>query len=390
MKNSFLKNILIVSTGTILAQLINLISAPFLSRMYTPEEFGNVGSIMAFVSVIVPVLSLTYNQAIILEGSKAGVNKLFNLSIYISISLTLILSFILYLGFYVFNNNLLIYFWVIPFLLLFTSFYNIIYARLLRFEKFNEMSSIQISRKLTGTSTQLFLGFLKLSEIGLFLGNIFSVLLPSFIYYVKHHKGIQFFRFNELKSMSLKYKNYPTKVTPQNFLNLIGFYSPVFFFTYFFSPITVGGYYFITKLVQLPASLVGKTARQLFMRNVIDYSEDHKRVKNKLKKITTVMFIIFLVSNILVFSFGEFVFIKLFGNEWSDVSTFFMWMFLWHSSNVVIGPSRQLFLVYSDEKKVLKIDSYVFITRIFLLTIGCIFFDANLTIILISILPLFF
>ena len=126
------------------------------------------------------------------------------------------------------------------------------------------------------------------------------------------------------------------------------------------------------------------------MRNVIDYSVDFKRVKNKLIKITTIMFIIFLISNILVFSFGDFVFIKLFGNEWSDVSTFFIWMFLWHSSNVVIGPSRQLFLVYEEEHKILKIDSYVFITRVFLLTIGCVFLNENLTIILISIFPLFF
>lgn len=390
MKNKFLKNILIVSSGSVLAQAINLISSPILSRLYSPEEFGNVGSIMSFASILAPVISFTYNQAILLENSKLGVKKLTALSVYISLFLTFVLSFILYIGIYVFSNNLLIYFWVIPFLLFFTGSYNIIYSRLLRFKKFNQMSSIQVSRRLTGTSTQLILGFLKFSEIGLFLGNIFSVLLPSIFYYLKSHKYLRFFRFQELKSISIKYKNYPTKVTPQNFVNLLGYFSPIFFFTFFFNPITVGGYYFITKIVQLPAILVGKSLRQVFMRNVIDYSQDYKRVKTKLIKITSILFVMFLISNILVFLFGDFVFIKIFGDEWSYVSAFFCWLFLWHSSNVVIGPTRQLFLVHNEEQEILKIDLYVFITRIFVLTIGCVFFTANLTIIFISIFPLFF
>ena len=85
MKNKFLKNILIVSSGSVLAQAINLISSPILSRLYSPEEFGNVGSIMSFANILAPVISFTYNQAILLENSKLGEKKLTALSVYISL-----------------------------------------------------------------------------------------------------------------------------------------------------------------------------------------------------------------------------------------------------------------------------------------------------------------
>ena len=389
MKTTFFKNVLIVSSGATIAQIINIAASPFLTRLYSPEVFGNVGAVMAYVGVIAPVLSLKYDQALILESSKTLIKKIFTLSLYICLCLTILGSLISYIGFVSTNKFLLNFFWIVPLLLFFLGFYNIIYSNLIRFKKFYLMSSFQISRKLVATLSQLIFGYLKFAEIGLLIGNFLAVLFPSLFFYFKYKKKITFFKASELKEVSIKYKNYPTTITPQNLVNLVGQYMPIFFFSYFYNPIIVGGYYFILKLVQLPANLLGRSIRQVFMREVIDFSENKQLVKNKLMKITLFLFTIFLLGNSFIFVYGEDIFVFLFGKDWEVVSNLFVWMFLLYSSNFVIGPTRQLFLVYKEEKDVLIIDSYVFLFRFVILMITCVFFDAYTSIIAICVFPIF-
>ena len=70
--NSFLQNVAILSSGTIISQLIVIATSPLLSRLYSVESFGTL-SIFTSFTVFLAVLSTgRYELAL---GLPSGNNK---------------------------------------------------------------------------------------------------------------------------------------------------------------------------------------------------------------------------------------------------------------------------------------------------------------------------
>jgi len=89
-KSEFVRNVLTLTSGTALAQLIPLILAPFLSRIYDPEDFGRLALYLAIVQILGAISSGRYELAIMLpKKEKEGV-QITLLSIVITIAVSLV------------------------------------------------------------------------------------------------------------------------------------------------------------------------------------------------------------------------------------------------------------------------------------------------------------
>ena len=66
LKSEFLKNIITLFSGASIAQLIPVIVAPILSRIYLPEQFGLLGVLMALIGIFSVVATFQYESAIML------------------------------------------------------------------------------------------------------------------------------------------------------------------------------------------------------------------------------------------------------------------------------------------------------------------------------------
>ena len=54
MKSDFLKSVLVLTSGTVLAQLISLIATPIISRYFGPEQNAYLGLFLKITSVSLP------------------------------------------------------------------------------------------------------------------------------------------------------------------------------------------------------------------------------------------------------------------------------------------------------------------------------------------------
>jgi O-antigen/teichoic acid export membrane protein len=70
LKNNFIKNILILATGTAFSQIIIFISLPIITRLYSVNEFGILSLFIAIVAIISLISSLRYESAIMLPKSE--------------------------------------------------------------------------------------------------------------------------------------------------------------------------------------------------------------------------------------------------------------------------------------------------------------------------------
>ena len=68
--NEIYKNIVKLSSGTAIAQLIPLLAYPVLTRIFAPEDFGTFATIILFSSLLGVFASGCYEHAIIITKSK--------------------------------------------------------------------------------------------------------------------------------------------------------------------------------------------------------------------------------------------------------------------------------------------------------------------------------
>src|SRR5699024_10541627 len=96
-QKSFIRNVLLLVTGTAGAQLITVLVSPIITRLYGPEAFGIMGTFSAIANIIIPIAALTYPVAIVLPKKDNEAKTLIKLSISISMVLSIISLFIIML-----------------------------------------------------------------------------------------------------------------------------------------------------------------------------------------------------------------------------------------------------------------------------------------------------
>ena len=97
-QTDFLRNVLTLLSGTVLAQAIPIILSPVLSRIYTPEEFGIFAIFSSFAAAFAAIATFRYELAIMLPEKESSAVNLLRLSFIITVLLTA-LSFLFILLF---------------------------------------------------------------------------------------------------------------------------------------------------------------------------------------------------------------------------------------------------------------------------------------------------
>ena len=60
MQSSFIRNVSILVSGTIIAQVFAVLASPILSRLYSPEQFGEYAIFITIVGLLSTISSLFF------------------------------------------------------------------------------------------------------------------------------------------------------------------------------------------------------------------------------------------------------------------------------------------------------------------------------------------
>ncbi len=85
--NSFLRNVILISGGTVFAHTIVLLISPIITRLYSAEEFGVYQQYQSVVSFLVIAAGLRYEMAILLPADDEDSFALTVLSLIINVGL---------------------------------------------------------------------------------------------------------------------------------------------------------------------------------------------------------------------------------------------------------------------------------------------------------------
>ena len=125
--SEFSKNVVKLTTGVSIAQLIPIIITPILTQYFSPEQFGSYGLYVSIYTILGIISSGKYDLAIMLPNNKKDSINILAICLIFATFFSLFIFFLLFVfkdllfeltQLYLFKK----YFWIIPFSILLFSF----------------------------------------------------------------------------------------------------------------------------------------------------------------------------------------------------------------------------------------------------------------------------
>lgn len=323
-QSSFLRNILIVMSGTAIAQIIAYTLSPIISRLFTPEDFGIFGSFSAVAGIIGAILTLDYSQASMLPKEKHDAINLFCLSVISTIIITFIVSAISVTKPSIFYNltktkglgPLLLFLLT----LLVAGINNASQAWAVRSKAFKRTSASQIIRSIGSSGSRIFLGILRTGSFGLIISNIFANMLASInlvqtvIPDLKSMGGT--IKLDKMKTLAKEYIDFPLYSASQNFINAISSGLPVLLISKFYGLSSAGAYAFAMSILHAPMGLVLTALRQVLFQKACESQHEGKGLSLLYLRTVIVLFAIAFIPSIILIVWAPQIFTFIFGTRW--------------------------------------------------------------------------
>ncbi|WP_260447258.1 lipopolysaccharide biosynthesis protein [Listeria newyorkensis] len=397
-QSSFLKNLTKVFSGNVVAQLILVGVSPILTRIFTPADFGIFGTYTSLLGIFLVISAFAYEKAIPMEKDRDNVRHIVLLSI--GISLVWFLSgLILYVvtGWSVFRWMDVSVSYAVPILFGLGVFAASLQQTLsywaIRNNQYGPISVAKISQSGVNGVAQISLaGAITKTGVGLITGDLLGRMAGSmnlFVRFVKE-EGLSWQRGKWLLLIK-KYRNFPLLGTPSLLLNNIAIQLPTLLFVVLFGVAASGQFSLTQRMVGIPIAMITTAVGQVFYGKASELQrEDTERLKKLYWKLTSRLFLIFLLPMGLFAMVSPMLFTWLFGASWEMAGVYAQILTPMFFVQLVVLPVSQILYVTGNQGLQLLWDSSRFLLLLagfFLIyhfqwgmTIAVLFFSITMTV----------
>jgi len=395
-KNHFFKNILVVMSGTVIAQIITVAVSPILTRLFNPSAFGVFGVYMALVSIIISIITLRYDQALMLPKKSEEAACLFWASLLATLGISSFFLILLLL----FSEKIILVLrlpelsrWILflpisVFILGVSTTFNSWCTRQMYFKR---SSVSQVVRSVTASGIQVSSGFAKTGPVGLIGGTILGDFFSSlFLWFQVRHNDLKIikeaFKWHNIKRLGIQYSNFPFYSSTQNFLNAISQNIPLLFLAKYFGPTIAGFYALGVRVIQLPMDLVLTSLRQVLFQRASAVYNSGGNMYSLFKKITLGLLAVGIMPALTIILFGPAIFSFVLGKEWVTAGVYARWLVLWLFFAFINPPSTLFIQIFQKQRFLFFQDLGLLISRVLALIIGGLYLNALTTVIIYSLL----
>lgn len=312
--------------GSVFGRIIGIISIPIVTRFYSPSDYGLLALYTSFITILAPIFTLRYVQAIPLPQKDGVAINIFSLCI----KLILLWFFIISILFYLFSANIFAFFgteillpwwWMIPIGASGIALYEVFSLWATRKKDFKTMSKSQISQSIIGNLVKIVLGILSIKPIGLIIGQFLSQSAGITGFLFSGRKDFRAWkskinRRNEI-FVARYYREFLFYRLPSHLLMVTSIQAPLIMSALLFEKSITGQLSLAIMALSLPVALIGQAMARAF------YSEIASLGKNNLNKVKSLtislqkrLLLIGFPFVLLVAFLSEPLFAFIFGKEW--------------------------------------------------------------------------
>lgn len=380
----------ILAGGALAGQVITILAAPLLTRLYTPEEFGILAVYDSLLTIITVIASLRYQLAIPIAVSDEEAANVVALSLLVVIGMGILTT--IFVGFFRYpivktlnTPGLASYVWLLPVGLLLVGTYQVFQYWAIRTTAFSAIAHTKLAQALSMVGVQI--GGHTFGALALLIAQIFGQMAGitslSVLAVRKHWNVFKKVRTTGIVLAAGRYKRFPLYSTWGAVFNTAGNQLPPLLFAVLFSVSSAGFYLLAHRVLAIPLRFIGRSVADVFFPSAVDaYRQDRLRplvagIHEKLAHFIMPPVVIIVLA-------GPDLFSLIFGAEWRLAGEFSRWMAVYIYFQFVTSPLSQLFSVLEKQAQGTFFQGVLLITQMGGLFIGALYGSSILSVALFS------
>ncbi len=329
LSSGFLKSVLTLSSGVVMAQGINFLGMPAVGRVYSPAAMGDYTIITSNAGVISSVACLGMMTAFMLpekDEEARGLTRLVTLSTLVLTTLA-VLGLWLCSGFYrIFHTEETPYALSLLVLWIYIVSYtvsNICYAYVNRQRLYRVMFWNPILTAGINVGCGILFGLLDWGFLGYTAAHILSFLV-NILHLVLHANPYEKISAPACRCLPLlkSYRRFPFYQMPANLVNSLGQQIPIQMMESLYSSTALGMYSMAKHILSLPAALLATPINRVYYQEASRRYSKGEDIGEFTFKILEANVKTAIAPLVLLILFGEGIFSLFLGKQWEEAGTF--------------------------------------------------------------------
>lgn len=358
-RGGFRGPVLTLLSGSVVTMAVGYLAQPILTRLYLPAEFGAYDYFVTIVTVLAPVASLRYEDAVMLPPERHEALRIVQLALLCTVTFSLLLTLAAVLPFVrplladAGAGALLPWVWLLGPTLLLARGTKLAEVWLARSHRFRLITAGDGINKLSMTAGKVGAGVAGAGPLGLVGGFVGAQLLAA-LFYGRALLGRSMPTRLRLDRVSLaeaarRYRRFPLYSMPAALLNNLVGRLPVLFLPLHFDMAAVGYYGRAFIALAVPLGIVGQSIAQVFFVHAAE-AERAGDLAGLTTRIHARLVMIGLFPTLLLVTAGPDLLAFVFGDVWRDAGRFARVLAPWFFLAAVASPLTRVFDVLERQR----------------------------------------
>ena len=364
LNNPLYKGVLILGSGTAVAQLIGIVTMPIITRLYTPADLGVLAVYSSVLAIFGIGATLRYEFAYSLPKENDDAINLFGLSLILLCLTTAGFALIL-----LFGRDLLIntfdlgtieqYIWFLLIGFFGMGLYTTLNYWAVRQRDYKRITYTKINQGAGGSVCKILLGILSFGPLGLIIGHIVSQIAGistlARAMWKMERNNLKAISWSRMKSVAKTYKSFPAFNFPASVVNTLALQLPPLMLLALYDSEVVGFYALAHMVVVLPGSLISGSMGQAYL------GEASKMVRERSQGLRSLyvrtlkhLFVIGVPLIGIPALFAPFVVPFIFGGAWTEAGWYCWPLAVMTIASFVVSPTSFLHIYGFNHWQLMK------------------------------------
>lgn len=345
-ESDFLRSVTLLVGGTAVAQLLMVLLLPFLTRLYSPQDFNTLSVYLGLLSILSVVATLRFELAIPLPESEVDAANILALGLGFSAVTAVFVAGAVFLGGAHLSSWLGLqessfYFWVLPIGVFLSGAYSSFQFWMGRRQNFKAVAKTKMQQAFSAGAVQLTYGWLYGGPLGLILGQTINngagVIGLALRCLRRDAHLLATISPLRMKHMFILYARFPKFSTLEALSNNASIQVPVIMIAGLAIGPEAGFLLLAMQVMQAPVSLIGSAVSQVYI----------SKVSEKLRSGQLPSFTLDTLAGVVKFGVlpvviggvcSPYVFSFVFGEGWQRTGEIVVYMIPWIAMQLLASP----------------------------------------------------
>ena len=350
-RNRFARNASILVGGTALAQLLGVISAPILTRIYHPSDFGALQVFISVMALLMVAASGRYEIAMLLpEDDQSAIDLLVLSMLCVCCTAALCFGVVAICHYrWILPSSMLAlraWLWLLPLSVLGGGLYQTLNYWAMRRDDYKQIARSKFTQAAAQVTTQLGAGLAVHGSFGLLVGDAAGRMCGSgrFLHdlwrgYADKLRAVQLRRMFRL---AVRYREYPLISMWGTLINMSGLALPALFLAQYYGAHDTGCFGLVNRVFGVPAGLIGISIAQVYISEAAKLSRSNpQRLMDIFLKTTRHMIYLGLVPCAVFAALAPWLFERIFGHGWREAGEYARYLAFMFYASFINSPVTQ-------------------------------------------------